>query len=687
MTDSDLVAQLRRRLSAPRPDHQSFVGAPFEIAGLTPIGLGSLWVLIQRAIRGDNPATNQAAWLIVRQAEEQGLQPVLDGATCIEAMQAIAPGSFGDAVKTLSYLNGEPSAALATEARRVLGDAPSWKQNRYQAAVLARLVDAPTFAAVRQLLNQEFADSPYVLKELEVLEHLSFSALLSLALPSYIGYFSRGDERRPDPAEALASEAAYIDFAAVTLKEAERRLRDIHEGRTPYVADGAFTTHDSQVIACAARVASLRDEVWFGEIILSLLPKSAVAPSKANTTPAQSLAIALGHTIEAVPTVESVEALRVALGVVRHASVKKKLSRNLKPAERALAERPEMALRVTLEPKADKRRHAILAACLEAGLWQSLELPFEDWRARLADTEIGAPFAHGLIWNVRDAAGRSVSVLSDGARGHARLIGRDGKVVEIEKGSRFSPWHPLATDDAERGAWQGLIHERQIRQPIRQVFREHYPRPAGQLSSVESRMFSGHVLSLVPLIGLARREGWSIDKFDGLIRAFGDVRVRFLVDADLYPGVEGEGESKTMRFEKRDGRRWAPVSVGDVPPIVFSEMCRAVDLLVSVSSLGLGASSLPAASSSPADMLQMRRQILRRILARHVAEGTLAIEDRHLKVGAHAIHLTTGRITRDGVPVEISRPTPEPGSVVIWMPHEDALLQKIVGNVQVLLAT
>ena len=79
-----------------------------------------------------------------------------------------------------------------------------------------------------------------------------------------------------------------------------------------------------------------------------------VAPTAAKTAPSQSLAIALGHAVETIPTPESVRALRDALATVRHAGVQK-LARNLKPAERALGERPHTALRMTLDAKPKKQ--------------------------------------------------------------------------------------------------------------------------------------------------------------------------------------------------------------------------------------------------------------------------------------------------------------------------------------------
>src|SRR5262249_47123866 len=130
-----------------------------------------------------------------------------------------------------------------------------------------------------------------------------------------------------DAVRLLADEPAYVEFAREVLVEAADAIAAIQAGSVPYVADRAFPRDDCQVIARAARVAAWRDEPWLGALILRLLPGVCVAPTNAKTVPSQSLAIALGHAIETVPTPEGVQALVDALELVRHAGVAQKLAR------------------------------------------------------------------------------------------------------------------------------------------------------------------------------------------------------------------------------------------------------------------------------------------------------------------------------------------------------------------------
>ena len=231
-----------------------------------------------------------------------------------------------------------------------------------------------------------------------------------------------------------------------------------------------------------------------------------------ETAPSQSLAIALGHAVETIPT-PSVRALRDALATVRHAGVQK-LARNLKPAERALGERPHTALRMTLDAKPDKKQLTMLATCMEAGFWQSMTLGHAEWRERLVDAPAGAAFSTRTIWQARARDGATVSFMPDIAKGEIVLRDAAGVACELDVDSEIRLWHPLLADADERLAWQRAIVGRAIRQPVRQAFREFYVPADEDTATSHSAMFEGHVLASRPMLGVARREGWSIRAYD-----------------------------------------------------------------------------------------------------------------------------------------------------------------------------
>jgi hypothetical protein len=153
-----------------------------------------------------------------------------------------------------------------------------------------------------------------------------------------------GQDRYP-----LSDWPDYAAFAETALRQAAARVRAIHDLTLPYAADKAFALEESPVIARAARVGLDRDETWVPPVLDELFRKASVAPNSAKTLPSQSVAIALGHAVEAFPTPEAVTTLREVVREVRHAGIKKKLQRNLRGAEFGLADRPEIALRLPLD--------------------------------------------------------------------------------------------------------------------------------------------------------------------------------------------------------------------------------------------------------------------------------------------------------------------------------------------------
>ncbi|KVH57635.1 hypothetical protein WS89_21790 [Burkholderia sp. MSMB1072] len=724
MTDHALVALLVARLTDPAAPSGS-VDEPIDLSTLDAPALGAVWPAFRRVghellVRDrafDDPRAVFACWLR-RQIDALGLVPLIDADAALELFRAIPAGGWKRALEDLPSLDALPSAALQAELARIAGEPEEGglrAASAYAAYALDRFAGRRDFSARHEAYAQALADSPFRVRELDVLPELGPAALLALAATND-GYFApkRLWLDLSDPAVTLAEEAAYVAFARHALTEAARQVAALHAGTVPYEADRAFTTEDAQVLSRAARVAAYRDEAWLRPLIGPLLTGVCVAPTAAKTAPSQSLAIALGHAIETIPTPESVRALRDALAVVRHAGVQKKLARNLKPAERALGERPRTALRMTLDAKPDKKQLAMLATCMEAGFWQPMTLGHAEWRERLVDAPAGAAFSARMIWLAQNNGdGSTQSFIPDIAKGKVVLRDAAGQACEIADDCEIRLWHPLLADADERLAWQRTFIGRSLRQPVRQAFREYYVASDGDASASDSAMFEGHVLSSRPLLGVARREGWSIRAYDdALVREFGDVRATFVVDARLYPGSESHGTSRRLHFERRHGARWLPVPIGEIDRVVFSEVARAVDLLVSVSAFALDDDATHAAVAARAtdpvrqrDIETERRDRLNRlsdlplgVMARHrkhvlslvfadaLAQGRMTIDERHVRVGAWSVHCATGRVTRDGELVDATTaPPPSPLRAVPWLPYDEALLQRIVDVVAGLL--
>ncbi|MEH1012291.1 DUF4132 domain-containing protein [Micromonospora sp. CPCC 206060] len=175
------------------------------------------------------------------------------------------------------------------------------------------------------------------------------------------------------------------------------------------------------------------------------------------------------------------------------------------------------------------------------------------------------------------------------------LVALDGTVLPV---GRVRLWHPLRVRADEVRAWRDRIVEWSLRQPVRQAFREVYVvTPAEEATRFHSHRFAGHLLRYRQANALMRTRGWAanyLGQWDGgfegeAVREFGAWRARFL-HALVENPEERDYEARycateQVRFDRRDGSVWQPVPVTGVPPLVFSEAMRDVDLFVGVASI------------------------------------------------------------------------------------------------------
>ena len=718
-----VVAAVRERLvTLEGVEDRKFVGPPIDGLPLRPQELGELLHEFD-AVPHDWSARHAFVTSLEEASREAGFACVLVGEAALRAFRRLPFNAVAPAIRLLGLVAGEPSAELRDEARRILGDRAT-----------VRML-SPGLVALARLAGPEWLDPlvAYALKhESSPLRRAEFGVLPRLSVAALVAFDRAGDwyspafaSMRDDPAAVLAGEPAYLEFAHRAFELANLRLDALHDGELPYVADKVFTIDEGQALARAARVAARHDAPWFRELIGRVLPRVSVAPTAARTLPSQSVAIALGYAVQTDPTPEGVQALRDTLAAIRHAGVEKKLTRNLKPAERGLAARPDVALRLLVDVKADRKRQAFVASCLEATWWTGGDWPLAQWRVELAGTPNGAPFAFGQLWRVAAPDGPPRVLRAEAPKkGGLRFLDVDGRAVDVPEDARLALWHPLQSGPVERAAWQRVVAGQRLRQPVRQAFREVYEPQADPCDPEATPEFAGHELSLRPLVGLARREGWSFDfAGSGMTRQFGDLRAWFAVPATLYPGIVGHVPSGDLRFGTWRDRRWKALPLSAVPAVVLSEACRAVDLLVSVSAfaiddldrfgvltvgdLGVRLSADESPVVAPARvhpgvarrgrlhalgqeplgaMAAMRRRALELALAPLIEAGRVVIEARHVRVGDAAVHLATGRVVENGSALELEPPVARSTlAAVPWLPYDEVLLQRIADNVAALL--
>lgn len=245
-----------------------------------------------------------------------------------------------------------------------------------------------------------------------------------------------------------------------------------------------------------------------------------------------------------------------------------------------------------------------------------------DELARLLSLPAGAAMLPALLW--RDRAG--VIDLLDG-------VDTTGPVTAV---------HPVDLHERRILAhWQAEIVRRRLKQPVKQAFRELYvPTPAEREAGDESRRFAGHVVDGGVAGRLLSERGWSLHgeyAEHQATRAAGDgLVVALRCGFHRYFGM-GDVDLGEVRFLAGG---ITPVPLVEVPPAVFSEAMRDLDLVVSVAGAGPESYLSPAQAATRAQVLGTLIDALG--LARVVVEGRSAVVRGSR--ATYRVHLTSGSI-------------------------------------------
>ncbi|MEX0717715.1 MAG: DUF5724 domain-containing protein [Planctomycetaceae bacterium] len=259
--------------------------------------------------------------------------------------------------------------------------------------------------------------------------------------------------------------------------------------------------------------------------------------------------------------------------------------------------------------------------------------------------ELGQIAEHALLWPLLSR----LVIVGEGIAGYPDKQGkvlRDhaGNLEPIKKGERLRIAHPgdlLATREWHQ--WQHECFHAERMQPFKQIFRELYVvTKQEKADKTVSRRYAGQQIHPQQAFALWGARGWSTE--DGVWKTFHDVGIIASVDFDYGPGtpLEVEGlQLDVVAFRNRDDYR--PLKLTDVPPRIFSETMRDVDLVVSVAHRG---EVDPEASASTVEM----RTALLRETCDLLGLGNVKLQGSHATIrgelGDYSVHLGSGVVHR-----------------------------------------
>lgn len=325
-----------------------------------------------------------------------------------------------------------------------------------------------------------------------------------------------------------------------------------------------------------------------------------------------------------------------------------------------------LTLKETVKELKEQKRRA--KESLERAMTECTEFGLEEIE-RIAGNPVLAPMLCALVWN----NGTDNGFLKQSAE-ELLLCAPDGREVPLstdKTGTVLRIAHPH--DFIQSGQWSSFMHfvyERKLLQPFKQIFREYYPMTEDEKAEKTiSRRYAGHQVQPQKTVALLKGRGWSVDYEEGLQKVYykENLIVRMYALADWFSPADIEAPTlETIHFyDRKSGKA---VEFEKVPPILFSEAMRDMDLAVSVAHAG-GVD--PEASHSS---VEMRTAIAKELLGLFKL-GNVEFIGSHAKIHGtladYSVHMGSGVVHAEAVGMLAILPVHSQARGRIFLPFAD----------------
>ena len=320
---------------------------------------------------------------------------------------------------------------------------------------------------------------------------------------------------------------------------------------------------------------------------------------------------------------------------------------------------------------------------------------FGAWRERYIEHPLVGTIARRLIWKFSQDDRAASGIWHEG-----RFVERDGRPLEwLEEDTKVELWHPIHVEMDVVLEWREWLAGHEIQQPFKQAHREVYILTDAELNTrTYSNRYAAHILRQHQFNALCAARGWKNslrlmvdDYFPPAAKALPqwNLRAEYWIEGigDNYGTATNETgtylyiTTDQVRFYQFDARpnaahaggggyhatRWngqgnaEPQPLEDIPPLVFSEIMRDVDMFVGVASIGNDPNWLDGGPEvryrdywhtySFGDLTESaktRKQVLEMIIPRLKIAERCKLKDKFLVVRGdirtYKIHLGSGNI-------------------------------------------
>ena len=234
-----------------------------------------------------------------------------------------------------------------------------------------------------------------------------------------------------------------------------------------------------------------------------------------------------------------------------------------------------------------------------------------------------------------------------------KLLSAEGTLTPLKAADKLLIAHPSHLFYAVQwDLYQKYLFDKEIKQPFKQVFRELYIPTKDELeTSNRSERYQGHQVQPQKTVALLRGRGWTVNYEEGLQKVYHKegFRATIYAAADWYTpsDVEAPTIEYVVFYNLKDGKE---VPMKEINPVIFSEVMRDVDLVVSVAHVG-GVD--PEASHSTMQMcgaLARESARLFKLTNVEVKERYILVKNEH---GDYSLHLGSGMISRGGLQINV----------------------------------
>lgn len=243
---------------------------------------------------------------------------------------------------------------------------------------------------------------------------------------------------------------------------------------------------------------------------------------------------------------------------------------------------------------------------IEALLATGRSWPYEEWRRVYLDNPITRAVAARLVWRMEHPGGRVVDVLpsDDGGISAARPAtafedavpgARDGadsrraaNPAQDGMPETVRLWHPRDAEPAQLAAWRAIRDDLRLVQPFEQIERD-FTRVDPDPDGTELNQYAAVVLPERAFGAALDRLGWhsrrsragaAADAVRLVYRDFPDDGLSIALSCREAAGPDGGGVALGAGwFHRAKDRARTPLSLGYVPPRVYSEALRDIAVL------------------------------------------------------------------------------------------------------------